>query len=201
MFKVSLEGIVMGEIALYPSSHHVLPGGRADIKIAEERYHRMLKESLAGKRCLALCMLNEPEVDHAIKTIPAIVTLCDVINFDMHSNGVLSITIEGSQKVRLLGVSIEHDGLFHGEYTTIANWSSQPLRAPHIDLAEKLDFLFQTMPEVGTLYPSPEMSDLSWVCQRWIEILPLEVHYKQLLITQDTPMLTVRFLHKLFQLK
>ena len=53
------------------------------------------------------------------------------------------------------------------------------------------------MPEIGSLYPKPDYNNLTWVCQRWLEILPLEVHYKQLLLTQESIKLTVRFLLKL----
>ncbi|PSW17280.1 Lon protease [Photobacterium sanctipauli] len=189
----------MTDIALYPSSQHILPGGRVDITITEERYQRMLKESLSDKRHFAVCMLNEAESDQELKTIPAIATLCRVVNFDMQTNGLLMITVEGSHKVRLLGVSIEYDGLFRGEYTDFSNWPPLPIDEKDADLAEKLAIFFETMPEIGEMYQKPDMEDVSWVCQRWIEVLPLEVHYKQLLITQETPKLTIRFLHKLFQ--
>ncbi|MGF1725546.1 LON peptidase substrate-binding domain-containing protein [Photobacterium nomapromontoriensis] len=189
---------IMPDIALYPSCTHLLPEGKAEIILWEDRHLRMLKQALAEERPFALCMLNETDLDNEIKQIPAIATQCQVINFDRMDNGLLNIQVEGIQKIRLLNVKIEHDDLLSGHFTLYPNWQPQIRETRDDELAEKLVHLFSTMPEIGTLYPHPKLDDLSWVCQRWIEILPLEVRYKQLLITQDNAKLTSRFLHKLF---
>ncbi|MGF1686113.1 Lon protease [Photobacterium japonica] len=158
----------------------------------------MLKQSLSGDRGFAVCMLNEDEVNSELKKIPAIATQCEVVNFDALEGGLLSIKVKGRQKVRLLSVSVEHDDLLCAQFTPYTNWSPCPLKANDKELADKLVLYFQSMPEIGALYTHHELDDLTWVCQRWIEVLPLEVHYKQLLITQTGPKLTARFLHKLF---
>ncbi|PSU33365.1 LON peptidase substrate-binding domain-containing protein [Photobacterium lutimaris] len=188
----------MNEIALYPSSVHILPGGRASLTLIENRFMRMLKEALAQDPPFAVCMINESEVDNELKHIPAIATQCNIINFDQLESGLLSIVVEGTQKIRIHDIHLEHDGLMKGDCTRYPNWDSEPLRIKDNELVEKLKFFFHSMPEIAALYPSPHWDDISWVCQRWIEVLPLEVHYKQLLITQDNAKLTIRFLHKLF---
>ncbi|KHT64713.1 Lon protease [Photobacterium gaetbulicola] len=188
----------MNKIALYPSSTHLLPGGRAPFTLIEKRHLRMLKESLTNGTPFALCMINESEELNELKQIPAIATLCKVINFDQNDAGLLSIVAEGTQKIRLSGISVDNDGLMQGDATLYPNWQSAPLAQADQELAEKLKLFYQTMPEIGALYPAPLWDDVSWVCQRWIEVLPLEAHYKQLLIAQDTAKLTTRFLHKLF---
>lgn len=157
----------------------------------------MLRESLANRSPFALCMINESEEMSELKQIPAIATQCKVINFDQNNAGLLSIVVEGTQKIRLHGISVDSDSLMQGDATLYPNWQSAPLPKADTELAEKLKLFYQTMPEIGALYPDASWDDISWVCQRWIEVLPLEVHYKQLLITQDTAKLTTRFLHKL----
>ena len=187
----------MSAIALLPSSNHLLPGGRAEITIAEERYIRMIKQSLAGERHFALCMLNEGEEHNEIKKIPAIATIADIIDFNTAENGLLTVVVEGKQKVRLLAIKIEKDGLLFAEYQLYPNWSAMPVDNTTACLAEKLRLYFSSMPAIGSLYEAADYDDICWVCQRWLEILPLEVKYKQLLITQDNSKLTVRFLLKL----
>ena len=187
----------MSAIALLPSSSHLLPGGRVELTIAEERYIRMVKQSLAGERRFALCMLNEGEEHNEIKKIPAIATIVDIIDFNSTENGLLSLVVEGQQKVRLLAIKTENDGLLFAEYQLYPNWTTMPVDSNNACLAEKLQLYFASMPETGALYPSPDYEDIGWVCQRWIEILPLEVKYKQLLLAQETPKLTERFLLKL----
>ena len=188
----------MTEIALYPSSVHILPGGRASFTLIEDRFMRMLKGALASDPPFAVCMLNESEVDNELKQIPAIATQCTIVNFDQLESGLLSIVAEGVQKIRIHDIHLEEDGLMKGDCTLFPNWASTPMRSQDQELADKLKLFFQSMPEIGALYSSPQWDDMTWVCQRWIEVLPLEVHYKQLLITQDSAKLTARFLHKLF---
>ncbi|MCQ1060646.1 LON peptidase substrate-binding domain-containing protein [Photobacterium sp. DNB23_23_1] len=190
----------MNEIALYPSNVHILPGGRGSFTLIEKRYLRMLKEALAKDLPFAVCMINESEVDSELKQIPAIATQCNIINFDQLESGLLSIVVEGVQKIRIHDIHLEQDGLMKGNCTLYPNWGGDTLRPKDEELVDKLKLFFQSMPEISSLYPSPHWDDISWVCQRWIEVLPLEVHYKQLLITQNNATLTARFLHKLFHL-
>lgn len=187
----------MVDIALFPSSNHLLPNGRLEITIAEERYIRMVKQSLAAERSFALCMLNEAEVHDEIKKIPAIATEVHIIDFNALEGGLLSILVEGLQTVRLLAIRVENDGLLLADYEPYPHWSAAPIDPTTRCLSEKLRLFYATMPEIGSLYPTPGYDDITWVCQRWLEILPLEVHYKQLLITQENIRLTVRFLLKL----
>jgi len=187
----------MSDIALFPSSHHLLPGGRLEITIAEEKYIRMIKQSLAEERSFALCMLNEGEEHDEIKKIPAIATEAEIIDFNAVESGFLSVVVEGKQKIRLLAIRLEGDGLLFAEYQLYPNWLAAPLDNTTACLAEKLKLFYATMPEIGSLYSDPTYDDITWVCQRWIEILPLEVQYKQLLITQENRKLSVRFLLKL----
>ncbi|MCW8330800.1 LON peptidase substrate-binding domain-containing protein [Photobacterium sp. SDRW27] len=187
----------MSGMALFPSSHHLLPGGRLEVTIAEEKYLRMIKQSLKAERSFALCMLNEGEEHDEIKKIPAIATEAEVIDFNNAGNGLLSVILEGKQKVRLIAIRIEEDGLLYADYLLYPNWLTEPIDESTLCLAEKLKLFYATMPEIGSLYPTPSYDDITWVSQRWVEILPLEVQYKQLLITQESIKLTVRFLLKL----
>ncbi|UTM56394.1 LON peptidase substrate-binding domain-containing protein [Photobacterium sp. CCB-ST2H9] len=190
----------MPEIALFPSASHVLPEGKLEITIAEQRYQRMLKESVEGQRDFAMCMRSEEEdnEDESITRIPAIATKVNVVDFNALENGLLSIVVEGKTKIRILSVKHESDHLLIAEYLPFKAWPPVPVSGKHECLIEKLKLFFATMPEIGALYQNGEYDNLSWVCQRWIECLPLEVHYKQLLIAQDSPALTARFLLKLF---
>ncbi|QUJ68374.1 Lon protease [Photobacterium sp. GJ3] len=188
----------MPEIALLPSVNHVLPDGKLEITIAEQRYQRMLKESVEGLRDFALCMRSDEEDgDENITRIPAIATQVSVVDFNALESGLLSIIVEGKRKIRILSVKRETDDLLTADYLPFRAWPPIPLANKHECLVEKLKLFFASMPEIGALYQHGEFDNLSWVCQRWIECLPLEVHYKQLLIAQDSPSLTARFLLKL----
>jgi uncharacterized protein len=187
----------MTNIALLPSSSHVLPGGRLEIIVAEKRYTRMVKDSLTSGEGFAMCMLNENEESEEVKKIPAIATHVKIIDFNALEGGLLVITVEGIQKIRLLSIEIDPDGLLIGEFKPYLEWIYMPVDDDNVSLREKLKLFYSSMPEIGALYNEPKYNDISWVCQRWIEVLPIEVKYKQLLITQDTTKLAIRFLKKL----
>lgn len=187
----------MARTALLPSSDHVLPGGRVEITIAEVRYIRMVKEALASNSGFTMCMVNEADENQEIKKIPAIATLVNIVDFNALDGGLLGVTVEGRKKIRLLDIQIEHDGLLIGEYKPYIQWHSLPITSKTQCLSDKLKLFYSTMPDIGALYPAPKYHDLSWISQRWIELLPLEVRYKQLLITQESPKLTIRFLLRL----
>ncbi|PSW01135.1 LON peptidase substrate-binding domain-containing protein [Photobacterium lipolyticum] len=187
----------MARTALLPSSGHVLPGGRLEITVAEAKYIRMVKESLASSSGFTICMINEADENQEVKKIPAIATLVNIVDFNALEGGLLGITVEGSKKIRLIDIHIDYDGLLIGEYKPYIQWHSLPISRLTQCLSDKLKLFYSTMPEIGALYSAPKYNDISWICQRWIEILPLEVQYKQLLITQESPKLTIRFLLKL----
>ncbi|ELR64964.1 Putative Lon protease [Photobacterium marinum] len=157
----------------------------------------MVKQSLAGETDFALCMLNQDEEQNEIKKLPAIATTCKIIDFDSDENSLLSIVVEGLQKVRLLSIRIADNDLLMANYHPYPHWEPTLVDDTTECLSEKLKLYYSSQPETGALYPDPAYNDLTWVCQRWLEILPLEVHYKQLLITQESVKLTVRFLLKL----
>ncbi|UTV26779.1 LON peptidase substrate-binding domain-containing protein [Photobacterium atrarenae] len=187
----------MADIALYPSSKHLLPQGRLELVITEERFIRMIKQSLNDERSFALCMLNEFETHDDVKKIPAIATEAKIVDFNADENGLLSIIAEGVQLIRILAIEVDQDGLLHGTCQPHPTWPDIHIDSKTMCLADKLKMFYQTMPELGALYPTPNYHNVTWVCQRWLEILPLEAHYKQLLLTQETVSLTIRFLLKL----
>ncbi|MEZ8093182.1 LON peptidase substrate-binding domain-containing protein [Photobacterium swingsii] len=189
----------MSKIALMPHTHHLLPGGRLDINVIEGRFIRMMKEALSEKRPFALCMLNEGTESDPVKNLPAIVTLAKIIDFNQTDTGLINIVVEGLHNMKLSVVYHEYDGLFSGEATNMNQWPFLPINSATECLAEKLKHYFATNPEHTANYDAQNYRDASWVCQRWIEIVPIEVHYKQLLMAQDSPKLTIRFLLKLFQ--
>lgn len=189
----------MEKIALMPHTNHLLPGGRLEITIIESRFIRMMKDALSEKRQFALCMLNEGTESDPVKNLPAIVTISKIIDFNQTDGGLINLSIEGIHNVKLSAVYHEYDGLFSGDAVILPSWSPLPIDSANECLAEKLKRHFAYNQKSKISDDKLKYDDISWVCQRWIEIVPIEVYYKQLLIAQDSPKLTIRFLLKLFQ--
>ncbi len=77
-----------------------------------------------------------------------------------------------------------------GEYDVIPQWPEVKIRNDQRILAEKLKQMFNKHPELNQLNLKKEFNNLSWLCQRWLEILPVPACEKQALLNtpncQDT---------------
>jgi len=45
--------------------------------------------------------------------------------------------------------------------------------------------VFADYPDYAALYPVPHWDDSNWVAQRWLEVLPIPVAQKQLLLAAE----------------
>jgi Lon protease-like protein len=47
------------------------------------------------------------------------------------------------------------------------------------------------------LYPDKQFDDAAWLCQRWLEILPMPIYEKQMLIAKQNSEAARQFLRRL----
>lgn len=172
-------------IALLPLTSHVLPGGRLDLRIYEQKYIRMIKESLSTQQGFGVCMLSpfgRPEDNSHILPIG---TLVNVVDFELLSDGMLSFTVVGDQLFEIKHIQTANDGLRSGQVSLRKQWPTTPLSDEDILLRQRLQEVFEAYPELAELYPEKKFDDEPWICQRWLEILPLEPEKKQQLLASE----------------
>lgn len=174
-------------IALLPLTSHVLPGGRLELRIFEQKHIRMIKEALSAQQGFGVCMLSpfgRPENNSHILPIG---TLVNVVDFESLSDGMLSFTVAGEQLFEIQQIQTAEDGLRSGQVSLREQWPATPLSDEDILLQQRLQEVFEAYPELADLYPDKKFDDERWICQRWLEILPLEPEKKQqLLASQHT---------------
>lgn len=174
-------------VALFPLTSHVLPGGRLQLRIFEQRYIRMVKESLQEQKGFGISMLNPKGHEEDNSHILPISTLVNVVDFESLPNGMLGITVAGEQLFEIQSIEIARDGLRTGQAILRENWPVTSLSDEDILLGQRLQEIFAAYPELAQLYPEKKFDDEPWICQRWLEILPLEAQKKQeLLANQHT---------------
>ncbi|RUO22300.1 peptidase S16 [Aliidiomarina iranensis] len=66
------------------------------------------------------------------------------------------------------------------------------------ELKRRLQEVFTNYPEFARLYPEQNFDDARWVCNRWLEILPLPAQTKQELLRHDDAAQLQAFLRRLF---
>lgn len=172
------------EFALFPLTAHVLPGGKLPLRIFENRYLRMVRDAAAGGRQFCMCMLDTKAKPNTLMNMYPLVTEVAIVDFDQLADGMLGITVQGLRKRRLTRVWTEHDGLKVGSAAAIADWPTQPLSVQQCKIVERLQQLYRDNDYLLELNPEFHSEDASWLCQRWLELLPMDPNDKQLLIEQ-----------------
>ncbi|AZG72991.1 LON peptidase substrate-binding domain-containing protein [Shewanella livingstonensis] len=168
-------------IPLFPLPVCLLPQGYTQLRIFEARYKRLVAESLKSGSGFGLCMLADDK-----KTILPIGTLTQIIDFETLEDGLLGISVQGQQTFTINQISVESDGLKRADVSLIDTWPSDIMEPQNkqsnentadreIDkkLSHTLKQILQQYPQHLAHYSDESFNDMSWVCQRWIEIIPL----------------------------
>ncbi|WP_404399303.1 LON peptidase substrate-binding domain-containing protein [Idiomarina seosinensis] len=173
------------QLPLFPLTAHVLPHGSLRLRIFEPRYTRLVKRCMAEQTDFVICMFDANEGKDSQKYILPYGTAVSITDFEMLEDGFLGITVEGKSRVKIHQHHREPDGLNIGESQRLPAWQPKPATEQHELLIKRLQEIYATYPELGSLYEKPNFDDLSWLCQRWLEILPLDVYTKQDLLKHD----------------
>ena len=166
------------------------------LRIFEPRYTRMVKEVCAADASFVVCMLNAKGDKESNTHIHSIGTRSKVIDFDVLEDGLLGITVEGIQPVRITNIETEQDGLRIGECEELLDWHSDPVDSIE-PMDSRLKEIFEKYPEVNGLYTAPQFDDPVWVIRRWLELLPVEAHQKQKLLEEKDCSQALSFLRQL----
>lgn len=184
-------------LALFPLTVHVLPGGRLELRIFEPRYIRMVKEAFSLQADFGICMLDPSGSEQHNTHIFPLGTLVKIVDFEQLENNMLGITVEGIQLFEIVQISTAADGLRTGAVQFRPNWQPAPLQKQDMILKQRLTEVFDTYPELSQLYPDKQLQDERWLCQRWLEILPLEPQKKQQLLLEPQLLAVKQFIHQL----
>ncbi|WP_256383892.1 LON peptidase substrate-binding domain-containing protein [Photobacterium toruni] len=189
----------MNTIALLPHNEHLLPGGRLKLVISRICDMRMVTEAITHNQPFALGMIAKKSSPKTVTNIPAIATTVSIVDFHTFHSGLLEIVVEGINKISVSTLTMAHDKLLTATYKSRHNWPAIKINTESQLLADKLKLLFISMPELNQYYPRPSFQNATWVCQRWLEILPIDIKYKQSLIHYKTADMTINYLLQLLQ--
>ena len=185
------------ELALFPLSAHVLPGGRLSLRIFEQRYIRMVKEAAQNGTGFGVCMFDKRTAQDDNQGILTIGTHVSIVDFESLQDGLLGITVEGQALFRVQHIRTEVDGLRSG-WCEISPGPSYDIDGAVVQhLASNLRQLFEKYPEVSSMYERPRFEDPLWLLYRWMELLPLNAEQKQHWIHPDNLNEAFHYLHSL----
>lgn len=184
------------EIALFPLSQVVLPQGQMPLRVFEPRYLRLVKEACAGKRPFASALLNPYVAQHHPDRIFKVATLVKVTDFQQLDDGLLGITITGTERVLIHERFQEHDGLHVAKVSPLPAWPELQFQQRDSLIAAELQTVFRQNPQLAALYPEPAWHCSNWLAQRWLEILNMQPPLKYQLMAAADASPTLEALHQ-----
>jgi Lon protease-like protein len=174
--------------------HWLLPGGRQEIQILERDLLNCVADHLKQQAPLVV------SVSSVSDTLPCyrIATECKVVDFFKLDDNSLSIVIEGTQRVKVLSAK-RMSGFYQVHVAPLPSWPAMPISEDVQHLAEALLEFYNANPDISGLYSHIHLEDVSWVSQRWLEVLPMHDQDKQHLIKESNCNKTVHFVKHLLE--
>lgn len=167
------------KLALFPLSVFLLPGGITRLRIFEARYKRLVAQSMASGQGFGLCLPNGQQGLHAIAT------RVEIYDFGQDENGLLTIDIKGVDRFTFNNLSADSDGLLHADVTIIEDWQAIEMTAQYQFMLAPLKTVLSAHPLHAEQDKQQGFDNLSWICQRWLEVLPIPLDKKYWLACQS----------------
>ncbi|MBV7314323.1 LON peptidase substrate-binding domain-containing protein [Shewanella sp. NIFS-20-20] len=181
------------QLPLFVLNQCLLPGGYLQLRIFEPRYQRLVSIATSNQQGFGVC-LPTPSGPAAIGT------LAEIIDFETLEDGLLGITIFGKQRFNLKQTTRESDGLQLGTVALLPQWPSLPVKPSERILQTYFSQILQQYPLQHQAYEEAQLDDIGFLCQRWLEMLPIENDKKLQCIHQSDHRLTMKLLHSIFKI-
>lgn len=169
------------ELPLFPLSAVLLPGGRMPLRIFEQRYLDLVRDTLRSEGEFGVVWIRRgSEVAQRGRAAPDLGdygSCARIVDWNQQPDGLLGITIEGTRRFDLLRVATRANGLQVGdvELRPALTAARMPERwHPLVDVLRNLE----QHPHVRRLGISADYNDAWQVAHALLQLLPLEEFFK-----------------------
>ncbi|EGU42940.1 hypothetical protein VII00023_02779 [Vibrio ichthyoenteri ATCC 700023] len=173
----------MTEVMLFPLGSVVLPEGKMRLRIFEPRYKRLIAEASKRDGTFGICLFERSE-DNPKGTLSHTGCLVKIVDFETLDDGLLGITVVGIKRFAMGRVRVDFDGLRFAQVDWLPSWDIHQLSDEKQYLAQQLKRVYERFPQIKALYQQCYFDDASWVTQRWLELLPVELQHFDFLSDQ-----------------
>ena len=181
------------QIPLFPLRVVMFPRGRLNLQIFERRYIDLVTHCMRTSSGFGICLLKEGEEviqEGTNQTIHRTGTYSNIIDWDQLENGLLGITVEGSDKFSIEDCWQSDSGVLQGNVqfneTDNVGRETIPLDDQYTALADLLQNLesHPLVEQKKLIIDYNNLWDLGW---RLSELIPIEIEQKQQLLEIDDP--------------
>lgn len=182
------------DLPLFPISNILFPGGRMPLKIFEQRYLELIKNSLANTTTFGLCGIHEGSEVGAPAVPYEIGTEVRIVEWDMPQTGIFHIVVEGMGRYVARNWKPEANGLLIAQTESV---SDETTCAIPDDLRLCVQVLKHILSENGANEPrwtNADWENAVWVGYRLSELLPFKLKVKQDLLEMNDSLMRLRII-------
>lgn len=188
------------EIPLFPLNTVLFPGGVLPLRIFEPRYLGMVSDCMKNARGFGVVPIQEGGETGLVAHFHNIGTLARIVDFDQLEDGLLGITCQGEQRLKVIAHRVQPDQLIIGRVEFLPADPPLPPSPAHGGL---IDFLRQALDQEELQFYSrflrEDWNNAAWVGNRVAELLPLPIPIKQTLLEMDNPIQRLDVLRSFFR--
>jgi len=171
-------------IPLFPLNTVMFPGGVLPLRIFEPRYLDMVSQCLRDDTPIGVIQIrNGKEVGQAADTYE-VGTLSIISYWNRRPDGLLGITLRGTQRFRVLSHEVKPNQLIIAEVETLRENPPVAINDKYQSMASLLRKIIAQLDPPYTTMPT-HYDDLEWISARLCELLPMPLDYKQELLEYD----------------
>ena len=167
------------ELPLFPLNAVLFPGSRLELRIFEQRYLDLIRDSMRQGTGFGICLLLQA-LEGQTPTEPArIGTEARIIDFGTLPDGLLGITVQGGRRFAANDLSYRPNGLLRARVQYWPAEISEPVAAEYALLVTILNRLADN--EDGELAAADKacFDDAAWVSYRLADRLPIPLEERQ----------------------
>ena len=171
-------------IALFPLQIILYPTIASRMQIFEQRYLRLVRESMANEQPFGIVpIVTGREVGKAPE-IFSWGTLVLIRDFEQLSNGLLSVTVQGEQRIHVLDTRVEEDGLMMADVEIFDEEDDESIGFAEDDLVDMLESLAKHMGvDKAVFLDGLTRATLVW---RLAGVLPVDAERKMSLLAMTS---------------
>ncbi len=188
-------------VPLFPLNTVLFPGGVLPLRVFEPRYLDMVSDCLRNEIAIGVVLIREGnETGPAAQTYD-VGTLGEVCYFNKRNDGVLGVTLRGTQRFKIRNSEVRHNQTILAEIEALPNTVPCQVQGKYLKMTELLKKIIAQLEPPYTTMPM-HFDDLEWISARICELLPLPLSFKQQLLQLDDTPLRLDLLHQhLYQLE
>jgi len=172
------------KIPLFPLNAVLFPGGALPLRIFEPRYLDMVSDCMKNERKIGVVLIENGHEAGAAAKACDIGTLSYISYWHKRNDGMLGITLTGEQRFRVLSTEVKANQLTVAEVELLPNLA---VSNSEYNAEQLINLLKQIIAQLEPPYTTMNKfyEDLDWVSARLIELLPLPLEEKQIMLVMS----------------